>query len=157
VTGAGRAERGTAGGQRCREAGRIGNDDRGSGTVLALAVIAVILVMTTAIGLLAGAQAARGQAQAAADLAALAGASRLARAAIAEPGGGGYAPDAAGGRRGTSVSTACAIAAEASRRNGAQLIACVGEPGGVLRVTTSRRAAAGVATARARAGPRSAR
>lgn len=124
---------------------------------MALAVIAVILVMTTAIGLLAGAQAARGQAQAAADLAALAGASQLLRAAVAEPGGGGTGPAAAGGHRGTETSTACAIAVEASRRNGTQMTGCVSEPGGVLRVTTSRRAAAGVATASARAGPLSAR
>ncbi|HEY5554857.1 MAG TPA: hypothetical protein VIK43_08005, partial [Cellulomonas sp.] len=61
------------------------------------------------------------------------------------------------GSSGSSGSAACATAAEASRRNGAQLTACVREPGGVLRVATSRRAAAGVATARARAGPRSAR
>jgi hypothetical protein len=110
--------------------------------------------MTTAIGLLAGAQAARGQAQAAADLAALAGASQLVRAAVEESGGGGSGQGAGAA---SSVLTACAMAAEASRRNGAQMTACAGEPGGVLRVTTSRRAAAGVATARARAGPRSAR
>jgi hypothetical protein len=134
-----------------------GADDRGSGTVLALAVIAVVLVMTTAIGLLAGAQAACGQAQAAADLAALAGASQLVRAADDESGGGGAGQGAATASPGSSGSTACAMAAEASRRNGAQMTACVLEPGGVLRVATSRRAAAGVATARARAGPRPAR
>ncbi|HEX5331690.1 MAG TPA: pilus assembly protein TadG-related protein [Cellulomonas sp.] len=122
--------------------------------MLALAVIAVVLVMTAALGLLAGAQAARGQAQAAADLAALAGASQLVREAVAESGGGGAGPGVISASLGTA---ACGTAAEVSRRNGAQLTACVAEPGGVLRVATSRRSAAGVATARARAGPREAR
>lgn len=131
-----------------------GADDRGSGTVLALAIIAVVLVMTAALGLLAGAQAARGQAQAAADLAALAGASQLLGAAVEDSGRGGAGRGEASE---SSESAACATAAEAARRNGAQMTACVSEPGGVLRVATSRRAAAGVATARARAGPRSAR
>ncbi len=131
-----------------------GADDRGSGTVLALAVIAMVVVITTALGLLAGAQAARGQAQAAADLAALAGASQLLRAAVDESGGPGAGPGTA---TASTRSAACATATDASRRNGAQLTSCVCEPGGVLRVATSRRAAAGVATARARAGPRSAR
>ncbi|MGV8976817.1 MAG: pilus assembly protein TadG-related protein [Cellulomonas sp.] len=129
-------------------------DDRGSGTVLALAVIAVVVLMATALGLLAGARAARGQAQAAADLAALAGASQLLRAAVEESGGPGAGPGLTTDR---TWSAACATAAEASRRNGAQLTSCECGPGGVLRVATSRRSAVGVATARARAGPRSAR
>ena len=131
-----------------------GADDRGSGTVLALAVIAVVLVMTAALGLLASAQAARGQAQAAADLAALAGASQLVRASVEEPGGGGAGPGAVTGSLGTA---ACMTAAEVSRRNGAQLTECVAQPGGVLSVATSRRSGAGAATARARAGPQAAR
>ncbi|NMM32288.1 MAG: histidine kinase [Cellulomonas sp.] len=122
--------------------------------MLALAVIAVVVVMTTALGLLVGAQAARGQAQAAADLAALAGASQLVRAAVEESGGRGAGP---GPATASTWSAACSTAAEASRRNGALMTSCVCEPGGVLRVATSRRSAAGVATARARAGPRSAR
>lgn len=124
--------------------------------MLALAVIAVVVVMTTALGLLVGAQAARGQAQAAADLAALAGASQLLRAAVEESGGPGAGPGP-GPATASTRSAACEAAAEASRRNGAQMTSCVCEPGGVLRVATSRRSTAGVATARARAGPRSAR
>ena len=120
---------------------------------MALAVIAVVLVMTTAIGLLAGAQAARGQAQAAADLAALAGASQLLRASAIEStqtGGAGNGGAPAAGR-------ACEVAREAARRNGADVTACAGEPGAVLCVTTSRRSVAGLALATARAGPASAR
>ncbi|CAN5416480.1 hypothetical protein BH11ACT1_BH11ACT1_26880 [soil metagenome] len=131
-----------------------GAGDRGSGTVLALAVIAVVLVMAAALGLLASAEAARGQAQAAADLAALAGASQLVRESVEESGGGGAGPGVVTASLGSG---ACVTAAEVSRRNGAQLTGCVAEPGGVLRVSTSRRSAAGTATARARAGPQSAR
>jgi hypothetical protein len=129
--------------------------DRGSGTVMALALIAVVLVLTSVIGLLAGAQSARGQAQAAADLAALAGASRLVQDSIAQS---GTHVHAGSGSVGTSAErAACMIADEAARRNGAQLTGCAVQPGAVLRVTTSRRAMAGLATATARAGPVSAR
>jgi hypothetical protein len=167
----------------------VGARERGSGTVMALALIAVVLVLTSAIGLLAGAQSARAQAQAAADLAALAGASSLVRASIAQSGahvevdggisrgGDGTTDGGTGADRGTNADrgisagrgtnadsggspterAACGIADQAARRNGAQLTGCAIEPGAVLRVTTSRRAVAGLATATARAGPVSAR
>jgi len=155
-----------------------GADDRGSGTVLALALIAVVLVAAAAIGLLAGAQAARSQAQSGADLAALAGATQLARimavagldsavtgrdAAVTglDPARGGAAPligrSAATALSGSAVDAACAVAAESARRNRVTLTGCSAEPGAVLRVETSRRSPAGAATANARAGPRSSR
>jgi len=109
--------------------------------VLLLAVAAVVVVLALAVAALGSAQRARGAAQAAADLGALAAATAA--------------------RHG---SDACATAAEAVRRNGAELTACEPEPGGVVGVRTARAAVGGgvgpwadligQATARARAGPR---
>jgi secretion/DNA translocation related TadE-like protein len=113
--------------------------ERGSGTVLALGLVAVALVLGLALAALASAQGARGQAQAAADLAALA-------AATALQGGG----------------PACPTARETAARNGAQVVACVEQGEGVVRVDVTREAVGwsgmlGVARAAARAGPVSAR
>ena len=115
---------------------RLPSSDRGSGTVLLLALMAAALVVAGLLGLLASAQLARGRAQSAADLGALAGATAL--------------RDAAGPE-------ACAAAAEVVRRNGARLADCADEGSGVVRVRVVVRAAAGDATAGARAGPSSVR
>lgn len=113
--------------------------DRGSGTVLALGLIAVALVLGLALAAVASAQGARGQAQAAADLAALAGATAL-----------------------QSGWPACPTARETAARNGAEVVACVEQGEGVVRIDVTREAAGwagalGTARAAARAGPASAR
>ncbi|MEN0128808.1 MAG: Rv3654c family TadE-like protein, partial [Brevundimonas sp.] len=105
--------------------------DRGSGTVLLLAVVGVLAVVAATIGLLAAAQSARGRAQSAADLAALAAASAW------QDGWG----------------DPCSIAAVAVRRNAARLASCEALPGGVVVVGVSVWSPAGAATAEARAGP----
>lgn len=113
--------------------------DQGSGTVLALGLIAVSLVLGLALAALSTAQGARGQAQTAADLAAVAGATALQ---------GGW--------------DACPTAHETAERNGAVVAACVEQGDGVVRVDVTREAtgwagALGTARAAARAGPASAR
>lgn len=111
-------------------------DDQGSGTVLLLVLVAVMLVVAALLGLLASAQLGRGRAQTAADLGALAGASRLLAGQPGDP---------------------CRAAAEVVRRNGASLSSCSDEGSGVVTVRVIVRGAAGSATASARAGPTSAR
>lgn len=113
--------------ERVRGLGR----DRGSASVLVLALVAVTVALATLLGLLASAHAARGRAQAAADLAALAGAQR------ALTGG-----------------AACGLAREVAARNGAVLDRCHELPGAVVEVAASVPGVWGVATAAARAGPR---
>ncbi|MEV0949729.1 Rv3654c family TadE-like protein [Promicromonospora sp. NPDC050249] len=110
--------------------------ERGAGTVLVLGVIAVILVLAFGIAALGAAQNARGAAQAAADLGALAGATALRD---------GFDP--------------CGTARTAVARNGAALAVCEELGGGVVRVVVTRAAAGpggalGAARASARAGPR---
>ncbi|WP_449385812.1 Rv3654c family TadE-like protein [Cellulomonas soli] len=124
--------------QGCRWWRRWGgpSDDRGSGTVVVVALVAVVLVLGSGLGLLAGAHGATGQAQAAADLAALAGAAALPRSGLEQ---------------------ACAIAEETAARNGARVTACAGDGPQVLRVTVSRDSLGGAAVRSARAGPASAR
>lgn len=107
--------------------------ERGSASVLVLALVAVTVALATLLGLLASAHAARGRAQAAADLAALAGAQRA----------------VAGG-------AACGLAREVATRNGAGLDRCRQLPGAVVEVAASVPGVWGVATAAARAGPRGA-
>ncbi|MBD8057517.1 histidine kinase [Cellulomonas sp. JH27-2] len=106
--------------------------DRGSGTVLLLGVVAVLVVVAGALGLLAVAQGARGRAQAAADLGALAGASAW-RFGTGDP---------------------CDVAGQAVRRNGARLGGCETQADGIVAVVAVVGAPSGDATARARAGPR---
>lgn len=113
--------------ERVRGLGR----DQGSASVLVLALVAVTVALATLLGLLASAHAARGRAQAAADLAALAGAQR------AVTGG-----------------AACGLAREVAARNGAGLDRCHELPGAVVEVAASVPGVWGVATAAARAGPR---
>ena len=107
----------------------------GSGTVLLLGVVATLLLLAGVVGVLGGSAAARGGAQAAADLSALA-------AGEADMSGSGEP---------------CGRAAEAAGRNGARLVGCVSEGDGIYTVTTTVPAPMGrVAEARARAGPASA-
>ncbi|NUU16080.1 flp pilus-assembly TadE/G-like family protein [Cellulomonas humilata] len=111
-------------------------DDRGSGTVLLLALVAVLLIVAGLLGLLASVQLARGRAQTAADLGVLAGAAQLLAAGTGDP---------------------CATAAQAVRRNGGMLAACTDDGRGVLTVRVLVPTATGTASAWARAGPVSAR
>jgi secretion/DNA translocation related TadE-like protein len=113
--------------------------EHGAGTVLLIGVVAVVLLCVVALAALGGAQQARSSAQAAADLGALAGASAL--------------------RLGVD---ACATTEQTVVRHGAVLERCDVEAGGVVSVAVTRRAGpvsglAGVAEAKARAGPASAR
>lgn len=111
--------------------GRLG-EDRGSGSVLVIVVVAVTVLLTGVLGLLAGAQAARGRAQTAADLGALAAAERALRGR----------PDP------------CGAARDVVGRNGVTLTSCDVEGGGVVAVRATAGAPVGDATAHARAGPR---
>ncbi|WP_456788900.1 Rv3654c family TadE-like protein [Cellulomonas sp. P5_C5] len=115
---------------------RARRGEQGSGTVLLLALVAVALVVAAMLGLLASAQLARGRAQTAADLGALAGAAQL---LVGRPG------------------DACATVATVVRSNGARLTSCSDEGAGVVRVRVVVPGAAGSASASARAGPASAR
>lgn len=113
-----------------------------------VALVAVVVLLCTSLGVLASAQRARLAARTAADLAALAAAEQ----AVLPPG----VED-----RGAAADP-CARAAEAAVRNGARTDRCVvlrTRTGTVVEVTASRAAALGTATATAtsRAGPPSAR
>lgn len=121
---------------------RPGPDDpeRGAGTVLVLGIIAATLLLALGIAGLGSAQNARGAAQAAADLGALAGATALRD---------GFDP--------------CGTARAAVARNAAEVASCEVLAGGVVRVVATRAAGGpgrglgvelGEARASARAGPR---
>ncbi|MDR7382956.1 Rv3654c family TadE-like protein [Promicromonospora iranensis] len=112
------------------------DSERGAGTVLVLGIVAAILLLAVGIAALGAAQNARGAAQAAADLGALAGATALRD---------GFDP--------------CGTAGAAVSRNGAEVASCAVLGGGVVRVVATRAAggpggALGEARASARAGPR---
>ena len=113
---------------------RVLRAERGSGTVLALALVFVLLVAGTAVGLLAQAGVLASRAAAAADLAALA------------------AADAA---RGLAPGEPCAVAAEVAARNDARISSCSIEGGDTVQVGTEllERSPFGIATGLARAGP----
>lgn len=113
---------------------RVQGAERGSGTVLALALVFVLLVAGTAMGLLAQAGVLASRAAAAADLAALA------------------AADAA---RGLAPGEPCAVAAEVAARNDARISSCSVEGGDTVQVGTEldTRSPFGTATGLARAGP----
>lgn len=135
--------RGTRGPARGRD-GAAGRD-AGAGSVLVLGLVAVLVVLGLGVGALAGAQHARGVAQTAADLGALAGARSLAL-----PGGLRAA-------EGSGLATqACELAEQVVHRNDAEPLGCEVD-GDVVTVTAGRRGALGLARARARAGPASAR
>lgn len=114
--------------------------ERGAGTVLLLGVVALVAMLALAVGALGQAKRARGSAQAAADLGALAAATALQA---------GLDP--------------CSAALMTVRRNDAELAACRPRAGGVVQVSASRATASsagvfggvlGPASATARAGPR---
>lgn len=123
------------------ERGGLGFDpERGAGTVLVLGIVAAVLLLAVGIAALGAAQNARGTAQAAADLGAIAGATALRD---------GFDP--------------CGTAGAAVVRNGAEIGSCEVLEGGVVRVAATRAAvgpvgelggALGSARATARAGPR---
>jgi secretion/DNA translocation related TadE-like protein len=100
-------------------AGSGAGPDAGSGTVLMLAVVMVAGLMVAASCLLGQAAIARHRAQAAADLAAIAGAGAI-------------------GRSGNLVS-GCRAAGETARANLNELQSCSAGPGGDIMVTTSTR------------------
>lgn len=102
----------------------------GSASVVLVSLVAVTLALAVLVGAVTTAHAGRLQAQTAADLAALAGASDL--------------------RRGGD---ACATARRAAARNGARLVACADEGAGVVRVVAECGTRVGTASATARAGP----
>lgn len=108
--------------------------DRGSGTVLVLGVVAVALVLATTLAGLGQVVAGKARAQTAADLAALAAATRL--RATADVGG------------------SCDLAEQVVTRNGARLTACGHDGAGVVQITVAVPTPFGPARASARAGPR---
>jgi secretion/DNA translocation related TadE-like protein len=109
-------------------------DDRGAGTVLVLALVAVVVALVLGTAVLVGAVVTRGSAQSAADLAALAAAASLQRGA-ADP---------------------CSGAREVAARNGAQVEACLCAPDRSCTVSTTLATKTGAAArATARAGPAS--
>lgn len=128
---------------------RLEPDQRGSGTVLAIALVGVTLVLIAGVALLGQAQAVRGAAQSAADLGALAAAQHLTSPSGPGPGAGTAvglgAPDGA-----------CEVARAVVVANGSALTSCALLGAGVVRVTTARSAGAGTGKASARAGPRDA-
>lgn len=111
--------------------------DDGAGSVLALGLVALVLVLVVAVASLGQVEVARARAQGAADLAALAGATRLRALGEVEP--------------------SCALAERAVERNDAVLDECTQVRAGVLEVRVHRGTPFGAATAVARAGPASAR
>ncbi|GAA3509357.1 Rv3654c family TadE-like protein [Georgenia daeguensis] len=115
---------------------RAGGLDRGSGSVLGLALVAVLVVLTLAVVGVARAVHARGTAQAAADLGALAAATAL--------------HDLTG-----PAGDPCAVAGRVVAANGAELTSCRSRGGEVV-VSTRVALADGTglaARASARAGP----
>jgi len=112
-------------------------DDRGSGTVLVLAIVVVAAVLAATLAGLGQVVAARARAQSAADMAVLATASHL--------------------RAGASTAESCALGEETAHRNGASLTACTDEGSGIVHVAVTVATTFGTTTASARAGPSSAR
>lgn len=111
-----------------------GHSERGSGTVLALALGLVLLLAAVMIAMLAQAAMMASRAAAAADLAALA------------------AADAA---RGLADGEPCAVAGEVARRHQARVLSCSEGAGQTVQVRTELDAGTmfGAATGLARAGP----
>lgn len=130
-----RAVRGTRSEDAIAPAVRSARSEQGSSTVIVAGLISLLCVIGTAVLVIGMARTARHQADAAADLAALAAASALLE--------GGAAP--------------CAAAADIATRNGANLTGCTIE-GQTVRVAVSVPVNLGTwglgeALARARAGP----
>lgn len=109
-------------------------DERGSGTVLVLALVAVVVVLALGVTALVGAVATRAAAQSAADLSALAAAAAVQRGE----------PDP------------CTRARQVVERNGSRLVGCSCAADLSCTVETARSTRTGqVARAAARAGPHS--
>ena len=131
---AGGSPTGAAGCGRVIRGGRGIHDDRGAGTVLVLALVAVVVVLVLGTAALVGAVVTRGAAQSAADLSALAAAAAHQRGA-ADP---------------------CAGASRVADRNGARIETCRCDPDRSCTVATSMPTSTGAAArATARAGPAS--
>jgi len=111
--------------------------------VVTLGLVAVALLLLAVLSLLGRAQAARGAAQTAADLGALAAAQHLVGAANGPDVGTAYTIGGAG--------AACDIARDVVVRNGAVLTGCAILDGGIVRVSTARAGGPGTARAHARA------
>lgn len=132
--------------QRMLPAGwRSLSGDRGSGTVLVLALAAVIVLVAGLLGLLAASFLAHARAQGAADLAALGAAERLQRQSVFTE-----AADSPPGADGPP----CALAGAVAEHNRARLVACRTEPAGIVTVEVAVDSPGGSARAQARAGPR---
>ena len=111
-------------------------DERGSGTVLVLGIVAVLLAMAVCAGVLIQAQAAAGKARSAADLAALGGATAL--SSVVAPG------------------EPCETAGRVARANGAEATECTVAGEDVVVEVSVRTRVLGVvreAVSAARAGP----
>lgn len=121
--------------------------DRGSGSVLLLAVVVLLGALAMTLAGVVQVQTARSAARAAADLAALAAAASLALPIGVDLAEGAVRPAA----------QACDRAAEVARRNGGLLVACHEDGGGVVRVEVVRETPWGAAGATAVAGPVEAR
>lgn len=108
--------------------------ERGSGTVLAAGLAAVVMMAMALLLLLAQAAVMASRAASAADLAALAGADAL---------------------RGITDGEPCAVAAEVAARHAASVLSCSEGEGHTLEVHTelTERTILGAATGHARAGP----
>jgi len=116
-------------------------DDAGAGTVLAVGLAGVVVLVGLVLGALGAATMGRTAAQSAADLAALAAADVLALEAVlgADPHGG--------------AGRACERARSVAARNGTVVEECSVEGSGVVVVRVVREQAVGAARAAARAGP----
>lgn len=138
--GRGRRPRGTGDAHDGISSWRDGAADRGSGTVLVIGLVGVVVALTAVLGLVAAAHRGRVVAQAGADLGALAAAGSLALPPGFVRAGG---PDV----------DPCALAAEAAARNGARVTECDARPAGDVVVRTAVTTPVGTAVAAARAGP----
>lgn len=122
--------------------GRGPVSDAGSGSVLVLAIVGVVLLVGLVLTGVGTAVTARAAAQSAADLAALAAGDVLALALVL------------GGESGEpGESAACDRADEVARQNGGTLESCTHEGHGVVVVQVARQSSVGPARAAARAGP----
>lgn len=145
--------------------GPAGERDRGSGTVLTLSLVAVVLLVGALLGVVAGVLVAHARAQGAADLGALAAASRLQRhtlfggsdgpAAVTAGASAGRAAVTSSASASDADGTPCALADAVVARNDARTTRCTTGSDGVVTVEVTVDSPTGAALARARAGPRS--
>ena len=124
--------------RRSRTSRALWRSDEGAGSVLTLAVGAVVVVLAVALGLLVRATGAHARAQLVADLSALAAAREAQRAAFGIPGAG----------------DPCAKARDAAAHNGGTLSRCSEPRPGQVAVDAMVTTPLGAAHAAALAGPR---